>query len=143
MEPERMATREEIFAVDDIEERVVVVPQWRGLRVRIRTLTQKQASDLRKRASRTNMVTKQQEIDNDLLEALLFTEGVVDPKFTMADYGKLQEKSAAAMTTILKEVMDASGLTDTAVKEATKSDEEELGDALRVPVGAGVEDDAR
>jgi len=87
----RILSAEDIWAARDIEERVVPVPQWGGA-VRIRTLTQKQSSNLRKQATRTNMITKQQEVDNDLLEALLFTEGVVEPKFTMGDYGKLQDK---------------------------------------------------
>jgi hypothetical protein len=72
-----------------------------------------------------NQVTKQTEIDNDALEAMLFIEGVVDPQFTMADYGKLQAKSMAAMTRVLREIMDASGLTEASVAAATKSVAEE------------------
>jgi len=120
----KVLTAEQIFAVEDIEERAVFVPQWGGA-VRIRTLTQKQSADLRKRATRKDFATKQDTIDNDLLEALLFIEGVIDPQFTMADYGKLQGKSMAAMSLILREIMKASGLSDEAVKDATKSAEDE------------------
>jgi len=121
----RFLTAEEIFAVDDIQERTVLVPQWNGA-VRIRTLTQKQAGDLRRRATRRDMVTKQDIIDNDRLEELLFIEGVSEPKFTSADYEKLQNKSMAAMQIILKAIMEASGLSDAAIKEATKSSEDEF-----------------
>jgi len=120
----RILSAAEVLAADDIEEKTLFVKQWNGA-VKIRTLTQRQAGELRKRATRTNIVTKQQEIDNEALEAMLFIEGVVEPKFTMADYGKLQEKSMAAMSFVLKEIMRASGLSDEAVSDATKSVEEE------------------
>lgn len=136
----RILTAEQIWAAKDIEERVVDVPQWNGA-VRIRTLTQKQSGDLRRKATRTNPVTRQSEIDNDLLEALLFTEGVIDPKFTMADYGKLQEKSMAAVSSVLRAVMDASGLSQESVTDATKSVDERSHAALRVLPGARTEDD--
>lgn len=137
----RILSRDEIWAAQDIEERTVPVPQWGGA-VRIRTLSQKQSGDLRRRATRTNMVTRQAEIDNDLLEALLFTEGVVEPEFTMADYGRLQDKSMAAMSAILRAIMDASGLTDGAVKDATKSVTDELNTEIRVPASEGAWHDA-
>lgn len=136
----RILTAQQIWDAKDIEERVVPVPQWGGA-VRIRTLTQKQSGDLRKKATRTNMVTKQSEIDNELLEALLFTEGVIEPRFTMADYGKLQEKSMAAVSLVLRNVMDASGLTEDAVKDATKSAVSGPEPAFRVQAGEGFEED--
>jgi hypothetical protein len=119
----RILTREEILDAPDIEERTVPVPAWGGA-VRIRTLSQKQSRELRAKAMRTNQITKQTETDNDLLESLLFIEGVIEPKFTMADYGRLQDKSMAAMSAVLKAIMDASGLSEDAVKGATKSDED-------------------
>ena len=117
----RMLTAEEIFAADDIEERVVEVPQWGGA-VRVRGLTQEGSATLRKKAMRINPITKKDEMDTQVLEALLFIEGVIEPKFTMADYGKLQGKSMAAMSHVLKEIMDISGLSEAAVADATKSD---------------------
>ena len=139
-QPVRILTADDIWAVDDIEERVVPVPQWNGA-VRIRTLSQKQANELRRRATRRNAINGKDEIDNDLLEALLFTEGVIEPQFTMADYGKLQQKSMAAMSLILREVMDASGLTDAAVREATKSPNGQPNVEVRILPGEGTEDD--
>jgi len=133
-------TAEEIWAAKDIEERTVEVPQWGGA-VRIRTLSQKQSGELRRRASRTNPVTKQSEIDNEALEAMLFVEGVIEPKFTMVDYGRLMDKSMAAVSTVLRAIMDASGLSSDSVSEATKSPVDGSVVALRVPDGTGTGDD--
>ena len=139
----RILSADEIYAANDIEERDVEVPQWgQGVGVRIRTLTQRQSAGLRKQATRMNQVTRQQEIDNELLEALLFVEGVIEPKFTMADYGKLQDKSMAAMSLILKEIMAASGLSEDAIREATKSPENGVDHADGVLHSAGTPDDA-
>jgi hypothetical protein len=135
-----MLTAEEIWAAKDIEERVVEVPQWGGA-VRIRTLSQKQSSELRRRAQRINPATKQSELDNEALEQLLFIEGVVEPKFTMADYGKIADKSMAAVTTVLKEIMDASGFSSESVAEATKSAAEGSLAAVRVHPGEDAGDD--
>lgn len=136
MDSTRRLTAQEVFEADDIEERDVFVPQWKGS-VRIRTLTQKQSGNVRRQATdkRTGV------IDNDLLEALLFVECVVDPKFTMADYGKLQDKSMAAVSAVLREILNASGMSEDAVKDATKSPVEESHPALRVLSGSGTEDD--
>ena len=136
----KILTADDIWAAKDIEERVVPVPQWGGA-VRVRGLTQRQSAGLRKQAQRPNPVTKQLEMDNEVLEQLLFIEGVVEPKFTMADYGKLQEKSMAAVTTVLKAVMDISGFSSEAISEATKSPVEGSIAPLRVHVGEDVGDD--
>jgi hypothetical protein len=136
----RILTADEIFAAKDIEERVVPVPQWGGA-VRIRTLSQKQSADLRRKAQRTNPATKQSELDNEALEQLLFIEGVIEPRFNMADYGKLQDKSMAAMTTVLKAIMDASGFSSESVNEATKSPVEGSLAAVRVHTGEDAGDD--
>ena len=137
----KILTADEIWAAKDIEEKEVYVSQWGGS-VIIRTLSQKQSADLRKRAQRMNPQTKQIEMDNETLEALLFIEGVVQPKFTMADYGRLMDKSMAAVTTVLRAVMDNSGFSSEAVSEATKSPVEGSLAALRVPAGEDAGDDA-
>jgi len=73
----KILTADEIWAAKDIEERTVPVPQWGGA-VRIRTLSQKQSAELRRKAQRINPATKQSELDNEALEQLLFIEGVVE-----------------------------------------------------------------
>jgi hypothetical protein len=140
-DPIRILTAEDIWAAKDIEERTVDVPQWGGA-VRIKTFSKRQATALTQRSQRRDPRTGQIDTDNDLLEALIFTEGIIDPELTVEDYERLQDKSAAAVGLILKAIMDASGLTDLAVKEATKSPEAGSNGTLRILSGAGVEDDA-
>lgn len=136
----KILTAEEIWAAKDIEERTVPVPQWGGA-VRIRTLSQKQSAELRRKATRINPATKQSELDSEALEQLLFIEGVVEPKFSITDYGRLGDKSMAAMTTVLKAIMDASGFSAEAVDEATKSPVERSIHAVRVHPGVEAWDD--
>jgi hypothetical protein len=136
----KILTAEDIWAAKDIEERTVPVPQWGGA-VRIRTLSQKQSAELRRKATRINPQTKQSELDNEALEELLFIEGVVEPKFSITDYGKLGDKSMAAMTTVLKAIMEASGFSSESVNEATKSPVERSLHAVRVHPGPEVGDD--
>jgi len=119
----RILSADEIFAVNDIQEITVPVPQWGGAVV-IRSLTQEQAGKLRKKATYKDRVTKQDLIDNDMLEAMLFTESIVQPKFSLDDYEKLQQKSMAVMAMLMREIMSASGLSDESVKDATKSAED-------------------
>jgi hypothetical protein len=139
-QPPHMLTIDEIWAAKDIEERVVPVPQWGGA-VKIRTLSQKQSADLRRKAQRINPVTKQSELDNEALEQLLFIEGVIEPQFSITDYGRLSEKSMAAVTTVLKAIMDASGFSGESVNEATKSPVEGSLAAVRVHTGEDAGDD--
>jgi hypothetical protein len=136
----RILSREEVFAAKDIEEREVYVPQWDGYVV-IRTFTKKQVSAINKRATRYDHVLKKDVTDNDMVEAMLFTEGVVDPPFTIEDYDRLQEKSVAALVTIVRAINDASGLSDEAATEADKSTETRSGAPLRVLSGSRTQDD--
>ena len=141
MDQVHMLTAEEIWAAKDIEERTVDIPQWGGA-VRIRTFSKKQADSMRKRATHQDRFTKQDVVDNEMLEALLFVEGVVEPAFTLDDYDRLQEKSAVAVSLVLRAIMDASGLSQLAVSDATKSAENGSEPEVRVSLGQGIEDDA-
>ncbi len=139
--PTRILTAEEIWAAKDIEEHTVYVPQWKG-HVRIRTFSKKQVSNFNKRATRRNRATGKDETDNEMLEALLFTNGVIDPPFSLEDYERLQEKSVAALVTIIKAINAASGLGEDAVAEADKSNGTGANAEIRVLPGSGTEDDA-
>jgi hypothetical protein len=134
-------TADEIWAAKDIEERTVDIPQWGGS-VRIRTFSKEQADVMRKRATSQDRITKQDVVDNEMLEALLFVEGVIEPHFSLDDYEKIQKKSAVAVSLVLRAIMDASGLSQLAVTEATKSTEVRSESEIRVSPGAGIEDDA-
>lgn len=139
--PLRILTADDIWAAKDIEERTVEVPQWGGA-VRIRTFSKRQFNLLMSKAQHKNARTGQMDTDNELLEALAFTEGLIEPKFTLEDYERLIDKSAAAMTVITKAILDASGFSEQAVAEAKKSLEPEPNGQIRVSPGARAEDDA-
>lgn len=139
-DPPHILSAAEIFAAQDIEERTVPVPQWNGA-VRIRTFSKKQAAEMTKRATVKDRHTGKESTDNEMLEALLFTEGVIEPHFEVADYEQLQEKSAVAMGIVLKAIMDASGLSDLAVTEAGKSPAPESNGTVRVSSGTRARDD--
>jgi hypothetical protein len=142
-EPVRILTKEEIWAADDIVERDVVVPQWgAGAGVRIRTFSKKQADEMRKRATTRDRFGKEV-VDSEMLEALLFIEGVVAPHFEVSDYERMQQKSAVAVSIVLKAIMDASGLSEFAVAEADKSNGARSNPGIRVLPSVGIEDDAR
>jgi hypothetical protein len=139
-DPPHILSADEIFAAKDIEERTVDVPQWGGA-VRIRTFSKRQATDMSKRATVKDRHTGKESVDNDRLEALLFAEGIIEPKFTVDDYEQLQEKSAVAISVILRAIMDASGLSEAATTEAIKSASEQPDDQVRVSSGARAQDD--
>ncbi len=138
-DPPRMLSKDDIWAAKDIEERTVDVPQWGGA-VRIRTFSKIQADQMRKRATLKDRAGKDY-VDSDNLEALLFCEGVIDPKFDVEEYGRLEEKSAVAIGLILKAIMDASGLSDLAVSEADKSAGTGPNAQIRILPSAGTKDD--
>jgi hypothetical protein len=128
-------TADEILAAPDIEERIVDVPQWGGA-VKIRSFSLKQVQDMRKASTGLNPATNRVEVDNEELEARMFTAGMIEPAFTFKQYEQLREKSIGAIQTIMQAIMEISGLTPEAVSDATKSVPIERNGAVRVPVGA-------
>lgn len=138
-DPIHILTKEQIWAADDIEERTVPIAQWGGS-VRIRTFSKKQADDMRRRATVRDRFGKDN-VDSEKLEALLFVEGVVEPHFELDDYEHMQEKSAVAVSLVLRAIMDASGLSELAATEAAKSDAQRSDAPIRVSFGAGTGDD--
>lgn len=139
-DPPHILTADEIWNAQDIEERTVDVPQWGGS-VRIKTFTKKQADAMRQRATRKDRFGKET-VDNEHLEALMFVEGVIEPKFTVDQYDQIQDKSAGAVAIVIKAILDASGLSELAVAEADKSARARLNQTIRVLPGAGTQDDA-
>lgn len=119
----RILSVEDVFAAPDLAEQVVPVPQWGGA-VKIKTFTRKQIGDITRRSTHRDRITGKDVTDNDLMEALTFTEGVIEPRFTLEDYERLkEEKSIGALMTIIKAINAASGLSEEAVVEAVKSTE--------------------
>lgn len=136
----RMLTADDIWAAQDIQEQTVDIPEWGGS-VRIRELTLKQVSMIAKRATRRNPQTQQDEQDRELMAALTIVEGMIEPKITMADYGRLVERSARAVTRIVQAISSL-GPTEDAVREADKSTGRQSDSGIRVLPSAGTQEDA-
>lgn len=119
----KMLTVAQILEAQDLEERVVDVPEWGGV-VRVRGFTKAQQQQMRKQA------TVAEEVDSDRLELLMFVHGVVDPKFSPDQAGLLQQKSAGLVDRVLTAVLEVSGMTKDALKKAEKSFSDESGQGV-------------
>jgi hypothetical protein len=146
-EPMEILTADEIWGAKDIETVDVPVPQWGYDRfgkpkgVRIKTFTKRQIDGMTARAKVKDRSGKEQ-TDNEMLEALLFCEGVIAPNFSVEDYERLKDKAGVAVGLILKAIVDANGLSDLAVQAASKSTAPESNGTLRVFSSTRIEDDA-
>ena len=103
MGKKKKLTAEDILSSVDVKPEVVEVPQWGGT-VTIQAFTKEAQQRARKQAMSDG------EMDTDRLELILFIEGVIEPKFTEADYEKLKGKSAAAIDLVLEKIMSASSI---------------------------------
>lgn len=112
-ENKKLLSVEDVLNAPDLEEKEVYVKEWGGC-VKIKAFSKAKQQQLRKQA------TQGGEIDPDRFEMLLFIYGVAEPKFTEKQYEQLREKSAEAIDSIIKEVMEISGWREQAVKEAEK-----------------------
>ena len=139
-DPPHILTADDIWNAQDIEESTVEVPQWHGS-VRIKTFSKRQVDAMNRRATVKDRFGKES-VDTEAMEALIFCEGVIEPTFEPEDYDRLRDKSAIAVSTILKAILNASGLSVTAVTDADKSTEPESRAALRVLSGSRAQDDA-
>ena len=139
-DPPRMLSADDIWACQDIEERDVYVPQWRGS-VRIKTFSKRQIDQMNAAARIRDRFGKES-LDSVRLEAQLFCAGVIEPHFEPDDYERLKDKSGVAVSTILNAIITANGLSELANAEATKSLVAEPRTANGVPPGARARDDA-
>lgn len=101
----------DILAIDDVQEKVVNVPEW-NCSVKIRALTKGKQIALRKQSTVRGV------LDENRLEGLLFVYGVVEPAFSPEHVERLFSKSAGAVDRVLMEVMELSGMTDPTGKDA-------------------------
>lgn len=107
-------TTEDILNSLDTQEREVFVKEWNGT-VTIKPFTKDVQQKTRKLAMRED------KIDIDLLEMMIFIEGIVSPKFSEDQYEQLKTKSASAIDTVLKAITEASGITsESDLAEAAK-----------------------
>ena len=106
-------TADEILALVDVEEQDVYVKEW-DTDVTITPFTKDEQQKMRKSA------TVDGEIDQEKLEMALFVSGVTSPKFTKDQIEALRQKNANAIDTVLKAIMEASGITESEAKEIKK-----------------------
>ncbi len=117
-EPEQLAlpklTREQILAAPDLKEEDCPVAEWGGT-VRLRALTLAQRNRI------LELATRNGEVDSTRAECLLFIEGVIEPRFTMADYEALRGKHAGAVERVALRVGALSGISRRALEDAIKN----------------------
>lgn len=114
-----MSLRDRILAADDIGRRTVEVPEW-DAEVEVRTMTAAARSAMLKRCT-----DQAGNLDTEKLYVLLVISSTFDPEtgdklFTESDTGPLGEKSAAAVETVARAVMEMSGMTPGEVDEEGK-----------------------
>lgn len=137
---ERILTVDDVWESDDIEEKVIAVPEWGGS-VRIRSLTLQQVALVVKRSSHRNPQTNLLERDDDMTAIHTVIEGVIEPKFTIQDVPRLKQRSATSITKIVQAI-SALGQTSEAFDEAYKSAETESRAPVPIHAGARPGDDA-
>lgn len=96
-------TAAEILATQDAATEDVFVPEWDTM-VTVIGLTKRQQLDIR------NKSIVNDEVDFEKSQAMLFLEGVVDPRFTEDQLPALFEKNAGAVDRVLKVVLRLSGM---------------------------------
>lgn len=105
---------QEIKDAQDITETTIPVSEWGG-EVIVRSVSKRQMKDLKNTCKNTDG-----ELDDDKVEKALFIHGMINPVVSDEDYEWMQDKSASAMTKVLKAILGASNLEDTSVKEEEK-----------------------
>lgn len=137
----RLLTAAEIWAIDDCPERTIDVPEWNNRQVRIRGLTLEQIASVAQRATRRDPRTNVEEQDRALLAAFTIIEGMVEPKLTTADVGRIRTRSATAITRIVQAITNL-GANEGSVNEADKSVRNGLDAALSIFPSATTGQDA-
>src|SRR4051812_14615509 len=116
----RILTADEIWAIADTPERTIGIPEWDGRSVRVRGLTLEEIAKVAERATVRNPRTNVDEQDRALLAAYTVITGMVEPKLSLSDLGRLRTRSATAITRIVQAISSL-GATEDSVREADKS----------------------
>ena len=101
--PDQHKTADELLALADTRTEEVWIEEW-GTFVTVTGLTKRQQMDIRNRSIVDG------ELSEDLSQQYLILEGITSPRFTEAQLPALLEKSAAAVDTALKRVLELSGM---------------------------------
>ena len=132
-------TADELWALDDIDEQTVYIPEW-NRSVRIRALSLHQTASITKRATKRNPSTGVEDTDRELQAALMVIEGLIEPRLKVEDVPRLKTKSAKALTRIVNAIANL-GPTEDGMADAEKSVSNGPVNGLSVLPGARVEDD--
>jgi hypothetical protein len=101
---------EQIEQADDLPTMDVPIPEWgENKGVRIRRLTKRQHSDVRK------LSTKNGVLDEDLLSLNGIAESLVEPKLTTEQVQALMQKSQLSVERIESAMLELNGLTSEAL----------------------------
>jgi len=110
-----MLKRDDIMKCDDLPEAVVECPEWGG-EVKVKALS----LDKRQEISRASEVGNG--LDSIKLAVVTFIEGVIEPKFTAADFEVLKSKSSSAMNRVVNKICELSGIGQDLKKELKATD---------------------
>ena len=110
-------TVEDILSADDLSLITVDVKEWGGA-VKIRPFTKRQQQQIRLAAQKQS---QEGELDVDEFERLVFLAGVVEPEFNENQYNLLMEKSAQALDSVIKRVLEINGMSPEADAETAAS----------------------
>lgn len=102
-------TADDILAISDIKTDTIFVEAWET-EVTVTGLTKRQQIDIR------NSALIEGEPDYALVQQGMFREGVLEPRFTDEQAARVFEKSADAVDTVLKRVLELSGMKPEDVK---------------------------
>ncbi len=118
-----MSLRDDILAMNDLDERIVKVKQWKNKKILMRAMSgaQRVACVEASRVQRG----KETDIDGNKLSHLSVIVCACDPEtskpiFNMSDLPALQEKNAAALETLAVVAFELSGMGEEALESAEK-----------------------
>lgn len=114
MPPIKILSRDEIFAVNDVPEEIVEVPEWGdGAGVLVRGMTAGERLDFVEKTRGADGKT-----DNRKAAFMAILLGVKEPKFDESDVPALEKKSPQALDRIAKAWLRLSGIDNDALVEA-------------------------
>lgn len=118
----QFATRDSILGFVDFEKRDLVIPEWGGMIVRIRTMTASERDQLEAPLVQDSANGREPTLTNfrARIMALVCINEDGSRMFTLDDVGALGEKHAGAITRIAEAALELSGFSEDDVAELGK-----------------------
>lgn len=108
-----MKTREMILNAKDLHTESLVIPEWGGVTVKIKSLTVAQRNQLLKDASNDKDEVDSEKLYPALLIATLVDAETEEPIFAATDRDALNGKSVGVVERVAKKIMEVCGLSNT------------------------------